>query len=71
MILFLGLKFGSVYFASIMNQTLCGVNWPLAEPDWLKWSHDNTTQKETTGWCKNLTQISYNSDKEPLTACQH
>jgi len=49
MILFLGLKFGSVYFASIMNQTLCGVNWPLAEPDWLKWSHDNTTQKETTG----------------------
>jgi len=48
MILFLGFNFRSVFF-SLIEKNCAGVILPFVEHDWLNWSNDNTTHKETTG----------------------
>jgi len=48
MILFLGFNFRCVFF-SLIEKNCAGVILPFVEHDWLNWSNDNTTHKETTG----------------------
>jgi len=44
---FLGFKFGSIFF--VMIEKLCRGYFAFVEHDWLNWSKDNMTHKESTG----------------------
>ena len=48
MILFLGFKFGSVFF-SLWEKNYAGAILPFVEYSWVNWSNDNTTHNEITG----------------------